>query len=155
MNLTANKFTATRSQNEFGHARTGQRSCAKISTTLETVRGVSMHAVAARRLANAGRVEPGRLDQNVLGLLGDHRVEAAHYAGECYRLFSVGDDQVFGVQSAFDAIKRLQTLSGTGPAPDDRATLQQVKIKGVRRMPQLVQGVIAGVHGIADAAGIQ
>ncbi len=51
-----------------------------------------MNAVAFRHAAHRDRVPPRGFDQDVLRALGDHRVEAAHHAGEADRLFRIGND---------------------------------------------------------------
>src|SRR5260370_34029883 len=114
-----------------------------------------MYAVAACRLAHTWRVEPSGFEENVFRLFRDHRIEAAHDARQGHRFLGVGDDQVFRMQLALDAIERLQALSGAGAAYDNRAALQQIEIEGVRWVPNLMQGIVAGVHGVADAARAQ
>ena len=88
----AAQLAAGRFQNQLRHARAGQRCGAPIGAALEAMRGVGMHAEPARRLAHARRIEPGRLDQNIFGLPGDHGIEAAHNSSQPDRLAGVGDD---------------------------------------------------------------
>src|SRR5205814_1042166 len=137
VDLTAGKLAATGSQNQFGHTRAGQGSRAKVGATFKAVRGIGMHALTACRLANTCRVEPSGFDENV------------------FRLFGVSDDQVFRMQLALDAVECLEHFSGTGAAHDDSSTFEQIEIEGVGGMPYLVQSVVAGVNGVADAARAQ
>ncbi len=101
-------------QNQFGHAIAGQRCNAPIGAALEAMRGVGVHAVTLGHAANRRRIEPRRLDQHVLRLLGDHGVEAAHDARQRDRLLGVGDDQVVGREFAIDAVERLQHFAVRG-----------------------------------------
>ena len=85
-----------------------------------------------RRAAAAdGRgIEPGGFDQDVFGLGGDHRVPAAHDAGQAEGLLFIGDDEVFGIEHAFDAIQGPQLFACTGAADDD-AAFDLVEVEGV------------------------
>ena len=114
-----------------------------------------MHALTACRLANTCRVEPSGFDENVFRLFRDHGVKAAHDSRQGHRLFGVSDDQVFRMQLALDAVECLEHFSGTSAAHDDSSTFEQIEIEGVGGMPYLVQGVVAGVNGVADAARAQ
>ena len=142
-------------QNQLGYAIAGQRRDAPIGAALEAVRRVGVHAVALGHAADRRRIEPRRLDQHVLRLLGDHGVEAAHHAGERDRLLGVGDDQVVGRELALDAVERLQDFAFARAAHDDRAAFQQVEIEGVRGMAELVDGVVGRVGGVVDGARAQ
>ena len=117
--------------------------------------GVGVHAVTFGHAADGCRIEPRRLDQDALRRLGDHRIEAAHDAGERDGLFGIRDDEVFGSELALDAIQRLQDFAITRAADDDCATFQQVEIEGVRRMAEFVQRVVGGVSDVVDGAGAE
>ena len=149
------QFAAGACENQLGHAIASQRRDAPIGAALEAMRGVGVHAVALGHAADRRRVEPRRLDQHVLRLLGDHGVEAAHHAGQRDRLLRVGDDQVVGRELAVDAVERLQHFAFARAAHDDRAAFQQVEIEGVRGMAELVERVVGGVGGVVDGARAQ
>ena len=142
-------------KNQFGHAIASQRRDAPIGAALEAMRGVGVHAVALGHAAHRRRIEPRRLDQHVLRLLGDHRVEAAHHARQRDRLLRVGDDQVVGRELAIDAVERLQDFAFAGAAHDDRAAFQQVEIEGVRGMAEFVDRIVRRVGGVVDGARAQ
>ena len=151
----ADEFSASGFENQFGHAIAGHRRDAPVGAALEAMRGVGVHAVPLGHAADGRRIEPCRLDQHVLRLLGDHRVEAAHDAGQRDRLLRVGDDQVVGRELAIDAVERLQHFAIAGAAHDDRAAFQQVEIEGVRGMSEFVDRVVGGVGGVVDGARTQ
>ena len=138
--------------NQLGYARAGQLRDARVGAALVTMAGVGVHAQAARSAAHAGRIEPGRLNQHVLRAVGNHRRLAAHDSGDGHGLDGVGDDEVFGRQLALHAIERDDGLARLGAAHNDLAALEFVQVKGVRRLADFVQRVVAGIGHVADAA---
>jgi hypothetical protein len=68
----------------------------EVGAALEAVRGVRVHPEAPRSPPDADWVPPGRLEEDVLRLRGDGRVEAAHDAGERHGALGVGHDDVGG-----------------------------------------------------------
>ena len=86
-------------------AGAGQRGDAAIGSALVAVRGVGVHAEAARGAANGGRIEPRGFDEHVARGVGNHRGFAAHHSGNGHGLDGVGDDEVFGQQLALDAVE--------------------------------------------------
>ena len=95
-----------------------------------------MHAQTARRATNGRRVEPRRLDEHVLRLLGDHRVEAAHHSGDGDGLCGVGDDEILLGELAFHPVERLNDLAFIGKPNNDLVAFEQVEIEGVRGMAE-------------------
>src|SRR5579883_40823 len=81
---------------------------AVVCAALEAVRGVCVHAEPSCRAAHSCRIKPSGLDEHVLRLLGDHRVEAAHDAGDSDGLYRIGDHKILRGQLSFDAVERLQ-----------------------------------------------
>src|SRR5262249_44762067 len=74
------------------------------------------------------------------------------HAGQGHRFFCVGDDEVFGIQLAVYAVQGFEHLAGAGTTHNDLSTLELVEIKRMRGMAHLHQRVVAGIHGVADAA---
>ena len=114
------------------------------------MRSVGVNAVPLRHSAHGDRVPPRGFDQDVLCLLSDHRVKAAHHAGQPHRLFRVGHNEILGRELALHAIQSLQGFAGLGAPNDEPATFKQIEIEHVRRLAALPQNVIGGVHCIAD-----
>ena len=155
IDVLAVQLAASARENQLGHAIAGQRRDAPIGAALEAMRSVGVHAVALGHAANRRRIEPRRLDEHVLRLLGDHRVEAAHHARQRDRLLRVGNDEVVGRELAVNAVERLQHFTFARAAHDDGAAFQQVEIEGVRRMAKLVDRVVGRVGGVVDGARTQ
>src|SRR5882757_2365357 len=66
----------------------------EVRTALEAMGGVGVQAVAFAATAHGGGIKPGGFNQDIFGFGGDHRVPAAHDAGQPDGLFFVGNDQV-------------------------------------------------------------
>ena len=111
-----------------------------------------MQAVAPRSLAHRGRIEPGRLDQDVFRLRGDHGVESAHDPRQRDRLHGIGDDQIFRGKFALDAVQRFQGLAAERPPHQNLAACEQIEIEDVGGMSHLPQRVVGSVGGIVDGA---
>src|ERR1035438_6410314 len=106
----------------------------EICATLEAMAGVGVETMAARGLAHGHGLKPGGLDEHVLCLGGDHRVPPAHDTSQANGLDVVGNDQVFGIESALNAVESLELFT-LARAPNDDAALKPVEIKYVRRLP--------------------
>src|SRR5256885_16866544 len=116
------------------------------------MRSVGVQPVALCRFADSDRIEPGGLNQDVLCVLGDHAIEAAHYSGKSNWMLGVGDDQVFGRKLVIHAIESLQRLALPGAPDDNLAAFEQVKIECVSGMPHLPQCVVGSISGIVNRA---
>src|SRR6266404_3234074 len=116
------------------------------------MRCIGVQSVPLGSFADCSRIEPGRLNEDIRRLFSDHRVEAAHYSGQSYGLACVRDDQIFGREFAVNAVKGFQSFAIARPADDDFPTFEQVKIKGMRRMPHLPERVIGSIGGVVDGA---
>ncbi len=127
--------------------RVGDRRRGKVGAALEAVAGVGMDEVPARRGANAGGVEPRRLDEDVLRLRRDHGVVPAHHAGKRDGLRVVGDDEVVGSQRARAAVEQAQLLA-RGRPPHGDATLDLVQVEGMRGMAHAEQHKVGRVDRV-------
>ena len=143
--LTAGGF-----QDQLGNAIRCRGRDPVIGAALEAVRCVRVHAEPLRSATNRGRIEPGGLDEHVLGLLGDHRVEAAHHSGDSDGLRGVGDDEILLGELAFDSVEGLDDLAFIGAPNNDLAAFEQVEIESVRGMAELPERVVGGVGGVVD-----
>src|SRR5215471_3936111 len=114
-----------------------------------------MDSVSLGSLTDGERIPPGRLDQDVACLLGDHGIEATHNTGEADGLTCIGNHQVFGGELAFDAVKGLQRLTSASAADNYPAPLQQIEIKYVRRFTHFPKHIVGGVDGIGDCPLIE
>ena len=103
-----------------------------------------------RRFSHRDRIEPRRLDENVLRLLRDHRVEAAHDSGKSHGPIRVRDDQVVGRKLAVNSVQRFERFTLARPANDNLAAFKQIEIEGVRGMPHLPERVVGSVGGIVN-----
>ena len=155
INHVADQRAAAGIENQLGDAVRRRHGRFEIGAALEPVRSVGVNAVPLRHPAHRDRVPPGGFDQDVLRLLGDHRVEAAHHPGEADRLFGVGNDEIFGGELALHAIQRLQRFSGSSFANDEPSSFEQIEIEHVRGLAALPQNVVRRVDRVADGALIE
>ena len=121
----------------------------EVGTALEAVAGIGVQAVAAGGAANSHGLEPGGFDEDVFGFGSDHGVPAAHDAGEAERLDVVGDDEVFGIERALDAVQGLELFAFAGAADDD-AAFDFVEVEGVGGLAHSEPGEVGGVDGVGD-----
>ncbi len=150
VNEIAFDLSARGFNNQLSNAIAGRGRDAVIGPTLEPVRRVRVHAQTACRAANAGWIEPGRLDQHVLGLLGDHRVEAAHDAGNGDGLYGISDNEILAGELSLDAVESLDDLAFASQPHDDLAAFEQVEVEGVGGMAEFPECIVGCVGGIVD-----
>ncbi len=121
----------------------------EVGAALEAMAGVGVQTVTARGAAYGHGLEPCGFDEDVFGVGRDHRVPAAHDASEAERLDVVGDDEVFGIESALDAVERLELLAFAGAANDD-AAFDLVEVEGVGGLAHGEPCEVGGVDGVGD-----
>src|SRR5690349_2327943 len=108
-----------------------------------------------RHLPYDRRIPPGRLDQDVAGLVGDHGVKAAHNSSQAYGLLRIGYHEIFGGELALNAVERLQSLARPRVTNDQPMSFEQVEIENVRGLTHLPQNVIGSVDGVVNRALIE
>ncbi len=111
--------------------------------------GVGVQSVTARRAADGHGLEPRGFDEDVLRVGRDHRVPAAHDAGEAERLDVIGDDKVFGIEGALDAVEGLEFFAFAGAADDD-AAFDLVEVEGVGGLAHGEPCEVGGIDGVGD-----
>ena len=136
-------------EDELRDERRGDGRRVEVRAALEAVGGIGVEAVAAAHAADDGGIEPCGFDENVLRLGRDHGVPAAHDAGEAESFLFVGDDEVVGIEDAFDAVERLQLFAFAGAADDD-AAFDLVEVEGVGGMAHAEQDEVGGIDGVGD-----
>src|SRR5208337_281579 len=117
---------------------------------LKAVRSVSMNAVTLRHTPHGDRIPPSGFDQDVLRALGDHRIEAAHYASQADRLSRVGHDQIFGGELTLHTIQSLESFAVHGAAYDQPAAFEQIEIEDVRGLATFPQNIVGSIHRVTD-----
>jgi len=90
----------------------------KSAAALEAMRSVRVQQSGAWSCAARRRDRTRRFDEDILRLGRDHRVPAAHHAGESDGFLLVGDDEVVGIERALHSIQGAQLLAFTGAADD-------------------------------------
>src|ERR1700687_1701420 len=151
----ADESAAARRKNKFGDSVSRSDGRFAIGAALKSVRGVGMNAVPLRHPAHRDRIPPRGFDQDVFRFLSDHRVKAAHYAGQSHRLFRVGNDEIFSRKLVLHAVQSLQRFASAGTANDQPAAFEQVEIEHVRGLATLPQNVVGSVDRIADGPLIE
>src|SRR5208282_5228321 len=114
----ADELAAAGIENELGNAVGRNDGRFEVGAALKSVRGVGVNAVPLRHPAHRDRVPPRGFDQDVLRAFGDHRVEAAHHAGQSHRLFRISHNQVIGRELALHAIESFKRFAGLSFAND-------------------------------------
>ena len=91
------------------------------------------------------------LDQHVDGFVRDLGVRAAHDAGYSEDALGgvVGDEEVLGVEGAFDVVERRVPLPRPRAANDDRPA-HFVEVVGVQRLAEVEHDVVRRVHSQGD-----
>src|SRR6266852_2603473 len=148
----ADERATTGAENQLGDPVSRSDGRFEIGAALKPVRGVGVNAVPLRHTAHRDRVPPRGFDQDVVRFLRDHRVEAAHHAGQSHRLFRVGNDEIFGGKLVLHAIQSLERFAGSGFANHQAAFFEQIEIEHVRGLANLPQDVVGSVHRVADGA---
>ena len=122
-----------------------------VHAALEALRGLAGQLVAAGGPGDGDRVEVGGFDEHVDRRLGDLGVRAAHDAGDPQDALgaAVGDEQILGVQGAFDAVEGRVPLPRPSAADDDRPA-QPAEVVGVQRLAEIEHDVVRRVHGQGD-----
>ena len=121
----------------------------EIRATLKAMAGVGVQSMTARGAAHGHGIEPCGFDEHVLGRRRNHRVPSAHDAGKAERLRVVGDDQVFGIEHALNAVEGLQLFAFAGAADDD-AAFDLVEVESVRGLAHGEPRKVGGIDGIGD-----
>ena len=70
----------------------------EVRAALKAMAGVGVQPVTPRGLPHCHGIEPRRLDEYILRFRRDHRVPAAHHAGQAQRLLVIGDDQIVRIE---------------------------------------------------------
>ena len=141
-------------EDELADQRGGNGRRIKVRSTLETMRGVGVQAVALAAAADGCRIEPRSFHQNIFCFSGDHRVPAAHHSGQGEGFLLVGHHQVFGIEHTLDSIQRAEFFAAAGAAQDD-AAFQLVAIEDVGGLTHGDGDVVGRVHGIGDELLLQ
>ena len=129
--------------------RRGDGSGVEVGAALEAMAGIGVQAVAARGAAHGHGLEPRGFDEHIRRGGRDHRVPAAHDAGEAERLCVVGDDEIFRIEDALDAVEGLELLAFARAANDD-AAFDLVEVEGVGGLAHGEPDKVGGIDGIGD-----
>ena len=76
------------------------RSGIEICAAFEAMTGVGVQAMTSRGTTDSHGLEPCGFYEHIPGVGSDHRVPAAHDAGEAQRLDMVRDHKIFGIKNA-------------------------------------------------------
>ena len=142
-------IAATVGEQDAADEGRGNGSGVEIGAALEAMAGVGVQAVTARGAADGHGLEPCGFDEDVLRVGRDHRVPPAHDAGEAERLGVIGDDEVFGIERAFDAVEGLEFFA-LARAADDDAAFDLVEVEGVGGLAHGEPCEVGGVDGVGD-----
>ncbi len=136
-------------ENDVADEGVGDGRRVEVGAALEAVRGVGVDDVAFGGAADGALLEPGSFDEDVFGLGGDHGVPSTHDAGEADGFLFVGNDEVVGIEGAFDSIEGAEFFAFAGAANDD-AAFELVEVEGVGGMAHAEGAVVGGVDGVGD-----
>jgi hypothetical protein len=145
-----------------GPARPGQRDDQLRGKPRRVLREVGVYALfppvgtvgpqaqPLRRLEDRDRLEVRGLEQDIVRLLRDLRLLAAHDPGDRDRALAVGDHEVALVQPAQLPVERPQLLTFVGPPHDDPAAGERREVERVQRVPETVHHVVRHVDDVGD-----
>ena len=140
---------AAAGEQNAGDERRSHGCSVEVGAALEAMAGVGVQAVAAGGAADGHGLEPCGFDENILGAGGDHRVPAAHDAGEAESFGVIGDDEVFWIERSFYSVEGLEFFSFAGATHHD-AAFDFVEVEGVGRLAHGEPCEIGGVDGVGD-----
>jgi len=108
-----------------------------------------MQAVPPRCATHGDRVKPSSLNEHIRGCGRNHRLPAAHHAGQSEWSGVIGNDQVLRIERALHTIERLEPFAFTGAADND-AAFDLVQIEGVGGLAHGHPDEVGGVYCIRD-----
>ena len=124
----------------------------RIHPALVASRGLRGQSQLRRAAAHATWLEPGAFEQDRGRLVRDLGVRPSHHAGDRHRTALVGDDQDLGVEGARLAVERDERLPLPRAPHANRGTLELPQVEGVKRLSELEQDEIRGIHHVVDRA---
>ena len=122
----------------------------RVTATLVAERGVRLQLVATCSLANADRLEVGTLDEDVLRLLGNARIQTSEHAGDTHRFSLVADHQVGRRQLALYAVQRNKRCTFGTVTDNNMITFNLIRIKSMQSLTVLMQHEVCDIHNIVD-----
>ena len=123
-----------------------------IHALLVAGRGIAVLTQCTAGLTHAVAGKSSALEQQAGGVIVHAGVCAAHDTGQCYRLFSITDDQIVGVQGELLLVQRDDLFALVGAAHINGAAGDLVQVKGVHGLTHFQQGVVGDIHHVADGA---
>ena len=121
-----------------------------VNATLEAERGIRRQTVTARRLANPGGMEIGRLQHHVLRGLIRTAALAAEDTGDTHGLLGIADGQVAVAQLMLYAVQRLEGSALRHRFHHNLVALHHVGIEAMQGLPQGHHHVVGDVHDVVD-----
>ena len=115
-------------------------------------RGIAVLTQCTAGLTHAVAGKSSALEQQAGGVIVHAGICAAHDTGQCYRLFSITDDQIVGVQGELLLVQRNDLFAFVGATYINGAAGDLVQVKGVHGLTHLQQGVVGDIHHVADRA---
>ncbi len=108
--------------------------------------------MAAGGAADARGVEAGAFNENVGGIFGDARIQAAEYA--CYAAGSlcIANHEVGAVEGVFSAVECHELAAVCGAAHHYLVAGECVSVEGVQRLAYGVEDIVGDVYNIVDAS---
>ena len=118
---------------------------------LETLARLTRQLVPARRLEDCERIPGSSFEEDVRRCRSHLGGCAAHDGSQRDDSGIVGDDNVFGIERAFDVVERRQLLPHLG-ATDHQVALHGGRIERVQRLAEFEHHVVGDVDGRRDRA---
>ena len=108
--------------------------------------------MAAGGAADARGVEAGAFNENVGGIFGDARIQAAEHAADTHGFDSVANHQVGAVEGALHSVECHEFRALLNRAHHDFSTLNRVEVEAVERLADAVEDIVGDVYNIVDAS---
>src|SRR6266576_1255836 len=106
----------------------------------------------AARAPNAGRLEVGRLEDDVGRARGDLRFGAPHHTGHDLGPLGVADRRHLGRELVRHLVQRDDRLARLGAPHDDRRSAQLGEVERMHRLIDFEQDVVRRVNDVVDGA---
>ena len=123
----------------------------EVDFAFKAVAGVCGNAEALRLLADHCRVEPGALEEHVLGGIDDFGFDAAHHAGDAGRTVAVANHEVVFDEFVSGVVDSFNLFALHGAAHLDLVAVELVHVETVERLAHVHQDEVRDIDDVVDA----
>ena len=137
---------------ELAGAVHGSHRVVGIESLLKDGARIGAHADPLCGLADIGAVEGCGLEQHRVDMIGDHRILAAHDAGDADRTVRVIDHEDVVVELSLLTVEGREDLAILSASYDDLSAVNRVIVIGMHRLAVLHHDKVCDVDQVVDGA---